>query len=95
MIINGTEYIPGADRSPREESDKRRTHLYRGAFDTIEGPMCLWGWNRDYGTSLSIWRNNISVRGLCRICVRRATKGLDTAPPRSEDEADALMRQFA
>lgn len=39
-------------------------------------PMCRRGWNRDNGKSYSIFRNNISDYGICKVCIRRAAKGL-------------------
>ena len=71
-IPNG--YITGQERS----TDKGQvTHLYKGTFANVGLPMCKRGWNRDGGTSYSIWRNNIGKGGLCKTCLKRALKGLE------------------
>lgn len=53
-------------------------HLYKGTFANPGLPMCRRGWNR--GDSYSIWRNNEGENGICKICMRRALKGLDGIP---------------
>lgn len=50
-------------------------HLYKGTYDDPGLPMCKRGWNRDGGTSYSIWRGNVGEHGVCRICWRRAIAG--------------------
>jgi len=71
-IPNG--YIPGQDR----DTDRGQvTHLYKGTFGDLGLPMCKRGWNRDEGTSYSIWRNNIGKGGICKVCFKRALKGLE------------------
>lgn len=71
-------YIPGQNRLPDsdQKSKKLKTHLYKGDFHGIEGPMCLDGWNRDDHTSFSIWRNNVGDAGFCKRCMARALKGM-------------------
>ena len=60
------------------------THLYKGSFSEPGFPMCNRGWQRkqydkngkidDY--EYSIFRNNISNKGICKICLKRANSGL-------------------
>lgn len=69
-------YISGVDRSP--EGKRKATHLYKGTFESPGLPMCPKGWNR--GDGYSIWRNNISDYGLCRVCSRRAKQKLKGVP---------------
>ena len=89
MEINGKNYITGVFRG--DNGDKMVTHLYQGTFDKPGNPMCSRGWQRvwydkngkveDY--EYSIFRNNVSELGICKICLRRAEKGLDPiAKPR-------------
>lgn len=66
-------YISGADRSP--ESERLVTHLYKGTFAKPGLPMCSRGWNRFNGTEYSIWRNMVSTKGICKVCLRRALQG--------------------
>lgn len=70
-------YIPGQDRNNSPQALRKVAHLYKGTFNNPGLPMCKIGWNRDEGTSYSIWRNNISPAGICKVCLRRALKGLD------------------
>lgn len=73
-------YIPGLGR---DYPNPRLAHLYKGTFDEPGLPMCRRGWNRDGGQSYSIWRNNVGDRGICKICERRAQKGLDGVEPKT------------
>lgn len=66
-------YIPGMGRNPGEE--KLVTHLYKGHLGDPGLPMCVRGWNRSDGERYSIWRNNVSEAGLCKVCLRRAIAG--------------------
>ena len=66
-------YLPGMFRG--DNGDDKVTHLYKGNFADPGLPMCKRGWQ--YGDSYSIFRNNISKRGICKVCLRRALKGLD------------------
>ena len=50
-------------------------HLYKGTFGEPGLPMCWRGWNRDGGTSYSIWRGNVGKKGICKTCLRRAHEG--------------------
>lgn len=52
------------------------SHLYEGPFSDPGRPMCRHGWNRDKGTAYSIWRGNVGEQGICKVCLRRARKGL-------------------
>jgi hypothetical protein len=72
------EYITGLGR---DYPHPKLAHLYEGPFSDPGLPMCARGWNRDDGTSYSIWRNNVGVNGICKICQRRADKGLAGVQP--------------
>jgi hypothetical protein len=82
MIINGQEYITGVFRG--DNGQNLVTHLYQGTMSDPGFPMCSRGWQRKwYDTEgnledyeYSIFRNNISAVGLCRVCLRRANQGL-------------------
>lgn len=71
MIPEG--YISGLDRN----DDTLVAHLYKGTVDDVGLPMCVRGWNRSDGESFSIFRNNEGEAGICKVCFRRARKGLD------------------
>ena len=76
------EYIPGQFRGNNGEN--MVTHLYKGTFSEPGFPMCSRGWQRkwydkdgkieDY--EYSIFRNNVSNAGICKVCQRRADAGL-------------------
>lgn len=74
------KYIPGLGRSVPHP---KLAHLYEGPFQDPGWPLCRYGWNRDGGTSYSIWRNNVGDAGICRICLRRAAAGKAGVPPRA------------
>lgn len=81
MNISGIEYLPGQFRG--ENGENMVTHLYTGDFSNPGFPMCSRGWQRkwfdkdgkieDY--EYSIFRNNVSRAGLCKVCLRRADEG--------------------
>lgn len=60
------------------------SHLYKGTFADPGLPMCRKGWNRDYGQSYSIWRGNMGKHGVCKVCLRRAQKGLNGVEPKEQ-----------
>lgn len=66
-------YVAGVSR--KEGGKYRKTHLYKGTFAEPGLPMCTYGWNG--GDHYSIFRNNISKKGICDICLGRALKGLN------------------
>lgn len=76
--IKGKEYTTGVFRG--DNGQNMVTHLYNGNFNDPGFPMCSRGWNRVYydkngnviDYEYSIFRNNISRPGICKICVRRA-----------------------
>lgn len=82
MVINGKEYVSGVFRG--DGGDKMVTHLYQGTMANPGHPMCSRGWQRklfDKDGNLvdweySIFRNNWTEHGLCKICERRADAGL-------------------
>ena len=72
-------YITGLGR---DYPYPRLAHLYEGTFQNPGNPMCRHGWNRDNEQSYSIWRNNDGRDGICKICLRRAIKGLKGVKPK-------------
>ena len=70
------EYLPGQGRWNEDYDLDDETHLYVGDFDSPGLPMCQRGWNRSFGQTYSIWRNQIGETGICLVCQRRAEKGL-------------------
>lgn len=79
MIPDG--YIPGLPRDAYAYEEKV-AHLYKGDFVDPGLPMCRRGWNRDDGQSYSIWRNQVGYKGICKVCMRRAKKGLEGVQPK-------------
>jgi hypothetical protein len=83
MHIEGVEYITGMFRG--DNGENMVTHLYKGSFNNMGLPMCSRGWQRkcyDEDGNLedweySIFRNNVSSKGICQVCLRRAEQGLD------------------
>lgn len=60
-------------------------HLYKGTFDDVGQPMCAHGYEE--AGDISIWRNNVGPKGVCKVCLRRARAGLAPSPwPASEDQ---------
>ena len=85
------KYRPGLGR----DINHKKAHLYtigEHAMD-FQLPMCRRGWNRDGGEGWSTWRGNIGDKGLCKICERRASQGLDGVMPKGwkddGEEADS------
>ncbi|MDD3779615.1 MAG: hypothetical protein PHX26_06115 [Proteiniphilum sp.] len=81
MEIKGKEYVTGVFRG--NNGQNMVTHLYQGNFGEPGFPMCSRGWQRKWydengkleDWEYSIFRNNISSAGICRICMRRAIEG--------------------
>lgn len=73
MLINNKEYVIGMSR--KGNGDKVVSHLYKGDFEDPGLPMCRMGWND--GDSYSIFRNNTSAKGICKVCMKRAEAGLE------------------
>jgi len=63
-------YLAGANRL----NPNTVTHLYEGDFDNVGKPLCRNGYN-GYG-AISILRNCVSKKGVCKTCLSRAEKGL-------------------
>jgi len=84
MFINGKEYVTGVFRG--DNGENMVTHLYRGNFANPGHPMCSRGWQRVWYYKngkvkyyeYSIFRNNTSNVGMCKICMRRAELGLES-----------------
>lgn len=83
MTIKGVNYVTGVFRG--EGGENQVTHLYRGTFEEPGYPMCSRGWHRRYyddngnliDWEYSIFRNNRSKAGLCKVCERRANEKLE------------------
>lgn len=81
MYISGIEYVTGVFRG--DNGQNMVTHLYQGNFSEPGFPMCSRGWNRKWfdekgeieDWEYSIFRNNISSPGICKVCFRRALEG--------------------
>lgn len=67
-------YITGMNRHSYN-GENVTTHLYKGDFNKLGNPMCKYGWNDPWG-GYSIFRNVVSNKGVCKICLRRANQGL-------------------
>jgi hypothetical protein len=65
-------YIAGLGR---DYPHPKLAHLYKGDFDDPGLPLCRNGWNRFGHTGYSIWRGNVGVDGICKVCMRRALAG--------------------
>lgn len=82
MIINEKKYVTGVFKG--DNGNNMVTHLYNGTFSDPGFPMCSRGWQRKYydengkleDYEYSIFRNNISSKGICKICIKRAKKNL-------------------
>jgi len=82
MKIKNENYITGVFRG--DGGENMVTHLYKGDMQNPGFPMCSRGWQRkwydkdgnieDY--EYSIFRNNITNKGICKVCMRRAESGL-------------------
>lgn len=70
------KYLPGMGRNDGEESLVTHLYEYKGTISNILGPMCRKGWNRSDGSGFSILRNNVSNKGICRTCQKRAGENL-------------------
>lgn len=73
--FDGNKYRPGLSRTIPESGISHLYEIGDGCMDFLN-PMCRYGWNRDNGSSYSIWRNIIGSQGICKICLKRARKGL-------------------
>ena len=73
--VKKEKYRPGMNRDPE---DKWVSHLYEiGEHHMDFGlPMCPKGWNREQGSSYSIWRGQVGRKGICKTCQKRADLGL-------------------
>lgn len=78
-------YIVGMGR---DHPHPLMSHLYQGEYHDLKGPMCPHGANRDDGNSFSIWRGNVGVNGICKMCMKRARQGLDHIWKDEEEEDD-------
>lgn len=66
-------FLLGLDRIPVPECNRKKSHIYKGEFNSIEKPMCPKGYNRSYG--FSIWRNHAGA-GICKNCIKNTVKYL-------------------
>lgn len=82
MTFNGVEYVSGVFRG--DGGENMVTHLYKGTMSNPGHPMCSRGWQRKsfdkkgklIDWEYSIFRNNWTEKGLCKICERRANSNL-------------------
>lgn len=81
MIPDG--YIPAISRQAAK--GPKRSHLFKGTFKDPGLPMCGWGYSRYSIGYYSIFRNDIGEKGICKICMRRAKKGLDGVEDRRKE----------
>jgi hypothetical protein len=73
-------YVEAIGRNEGEEL--QHSHLYAVDAEGEHLPMCVYGWNRSDGACLSIFRGHTGAKGLCRVCAKRAAKGLPGVPGR-------------
>lgn len=75
--IKGREYVFGIRRYPLG----KRHHLYEGTHRSPGRPLCKYGYTDGYKYgSYSIFRGNRGELGLCKLCEKRAEKGLGGFP---------------
>lgn len=86
-------YMPGQGRGNEDYRLADETHLYKGTFSDPGLPMCQRGWNRYFGMSYSIWRNNVSESGVCPVCLDRAQRGLDGVDCRYPRKLKKLIKR--
>ena len=62
------------------------SHLYKGSFDDIpkDSGMCRHSYGPD--GSISIWRNMLTAKGICSVCLKRAIEGKDPIPWKSSKQ---------
>lgn len=91
------EYVVGMCRySETTNVDWLSTHLYDGTFGDPGLPLCRYGWNRmPYDYSYSIWRGQVSKKGICKLCKKRADMGLDGVKIDHEEEALRAFHRWA
>jgi len=81
----GRKYITGMARI---NGESRVSHLFDGNFSDPGKALCMWAY--DEYDEYSIFRGNVSRKGICRICKRRADKGLEGVSPKSWEEDKEL-----
>jgi|GEM_PF-2162546 len=80
-------YILGLGRSNGDYGLADETHVYEEVSPGTPGrPMCYRGWNRDFGTSYSIFRGSVGDIGICPICLARIEMGMPPAEAATEPE---------
>lgn len=81
MDYNEDKYRPGLGR---DYPYPKIAHLYEIGENCLDfgRPMCRHGWNRDNGQAYSIWRGQVGEKGICKICLRRASRGKKGKEPR-------------
>lgn len=72
------KYLPGMANSP--EAHTEITHLYEVGQSVLKfgNPMCARGLNKDKQVIVI----GVSDKGICKICHRRALKGLKGVSPK-------------
>lgn len=86
MNFNTERYRPGIERGSYTQTDteEKVTHLWELGqnFMDYKFPMCRRGYNRENGQAYSIFRGHVSTKGICKICLTRASKNLSGVPPK-------------
>jgi hypothetical protein len=97
MSYDKNRYRPGLGRDVPAPRIAHRYEVDPTSQMDFGNPMCIYGWNRDSGESYSIWRGNVGTNGICKFCIRRASRGLDGLPSKCEidDSPDLDWREGA
>lgn len=83
VIIEGESYVRAIKRCTGPwDRPGTTTHLYKGTFSDIEGPMCRFGYSL-YGC-ISIFRGNHGKKS-CKICLNNAHKKRGVAKYHGEE----------
>jgi hypothetical protein len=92
------KYRPAIERGSYTNTDSERkvTHLYEIGEHEMDflNPMCRRGWNRDNGQCYSIFRGIVSAKGICKVCIKRAAKGLNGVEPPKWDKYDVWNNTY-
>ncbi len=86
-------YIIGQGRGNEGYDLCEETHIYEGTFQKPGYPLCLRGWNRDYGTAYSIFRGVEGKLGVCKVCEARAAKNLPGIGKKLSRKAKKRLRK--
>lgn len=81
LAIQDRTYVFGIRGCDGHNQVGKRAHLYTGTFQNPDLPMCRYGWTDGYdkdgrARGYSIFRGNHGELGFCKICMKRARRGL-------------------